>query len=149
MNNARKGVDPRLFAYVCVVVALLAAFNYQKLAIQLVGIPDDLKKLISRPSKLVFIDGNPCTGCPSGQFIASLKNQLGAYELVFIVPSDYTENDLSNFKRAFSVDGVFIRSDNITRRMEDSLRRAYKVKQGTGLCATISPKGIVRGLYAF
>lgn len=81
MNSSRKGVDPRLIVYICLVVVLLAAFNYQKLAIGFVGIPDNLKKLINKPSKLVFIDGNPCTTCPSGQFIASLKNHQGAYEL--------------------------------------------------------------------
>lgn len=149
MNDAKRRKDYRVIAYIFVVAALFSMFNLGALAIRIMDMPIGLKLLIDKPTKLIFIEGNPCNECPSGKYIVELMNQTGTYALVFVVPSDYTENDVSNFKRAFSVQGTFVRSDDETKKVVNKLMTFLKVKPKTGICITTSPRGKVKKVDAF
>lgn len=149
MNDAIKGKDKRVFAYVCVVVVLLYAFNHEALAIWFVELPESLKELIDRRAKLIFIEGNPCTECPSGQYIAGLKYQMSTSSLIFIVPADYTDNDVLNFRRVFSIDGEFVRFNDDIRRTVDKIKGLLRGEMGTGMCITSSPRGKIRKVDLF
>jgi hypothetical protein len=61
--------------YLVLVISLSIGFNYSRIAIKFNRAPKEISDIITRPARVVFIYGNPCTICSSGQFLLSLADQ--------------------------------------------------------------------------
>jgi hypothetical protein len=140
----------RIVIYLLVLIALFIYFFHSTIAIRLLNLPECILKYISMPSKIVFIYGIPCTQCPSGELLTSLINQSSEYEIIFVISSKYTQNDISNLKRAFSLKGIFVESNESTENFKEKILKLTKSNEkGVGFCLTVNNSKKIKKAYLF
>lgn len=127
MNNYR-----RIF-YSIIIISLSIYFNFSRIAIKFIRLPGIIEDAIVAPSKVVFIYGNPCTACASGTFLNSLRSQTREFKLIFVPSREYSQNDIVNLKRTFSLEGEFIKSDSFVEKTKEEIIKLAKLsKSGVG-----------------
>jgi len=67
----------------------------------------DLEELIEdSTSSVLFLFGIICVGgCPIGNYIQKIKSET---DIVYVLPSECSANDISNFRRGLSVKGKIV-----------------------------------------
>lgn len=63
-------------------------------------------RLPNDASRVVFLYGLICTGCPVGIYLDSMKEDKNA---LVVIPAEMTDNDLANLKRAFALQANIIK----------------------------------------
>ena len=67
----------RVIGYLIIVIILSVGFNYSRIAVRFIKLPKEVEKYIKAPTKLIVIQGNPCTSCESGRILNSLDQENG------------------------------------------------------------------------
>jgi len=99
-----------LMAIAVLGVALLYYF-YPCLMLSIKNIPHNYS-LNSDIEEIVLLYGKGiCGSCPTGKFLNSLKYNE---KVLFVVPEDYSENDIKNLIDAFNIQGRVIRGGKNT-----------------------------------
>jgi hypothetical protein len=63
-------------------------------------IPEIEKYITGKTKEVVLLYGYICVGCPIGFYLFSLRDRD---DVLIFMPSDYTEYEVENFKRGFSI----------------------------------------------
>ena len=70
----------------------------------------DLEKLIDKKTtRIILLYGTISIGCPIGNYIHSIKDRE---DILFVLPPDYTMNEVDNLRRGLSIKGRIIRATN-------------------------------------
>jgi len=67
------------------------------------------EKIDFKNRTILFLFGSLCAECPSGEILYSFRKRP---EIVFIVPSDFSEYDIRNRRELFLLKGEIIYADN-------------------------------------
>lgn len=79
-------------------------------SIQEFQLTPELEKLIDKKtSRIILLYGTISIGCPIGNYIHSIKDRE---DIFFVVPPDYTMNEVDNLRRGLSIKGRIIRASN-------------------------------------
>jgi len=58
---------------------------------------------------IVFLYGNLCAACSSGEYLYSLRKEK---EFIFVVPSQFNFYDIENLRNTYSLEGIIIKGNN-------------------------------------
>lgn len=96
--------------FLVLVVLLFWAFNYYPcISLDLTSLPEKILHNGKHFTDVLFLYGSGiCTSCTSGKYVYSLKDRE---DIVFVVPSTYTQYDLENFNDIFMLKGKVIKGD--------------------------------------
>ncbi|GEM_PF-1640541 len=94
--------------------------SYSCIMLSLTGVPDRITKNIDRKiDKIILLYGeNLCGTCPTGVFLLSLKEKI---DILFIVPQEYSQNEIDNLKRSFLIKSKLISGNPETKTYLDRL----------------------------
>ena len=81
---------------------------------------------INKTYALLFGSGI-CNTCSTGRYLSTVSDNL---DIVFVVPRDYSDIDIQNFRDAFSLQGKIVRGDSRISRLVDHIVACRQYKEG-------------------
>ena len=136
--------------YLFLVITFGITFNYSRIKIRFVQLPKGISDIITGPSRVVYIYGDPCTVCGSGRFLFSFADDKTAIMNIFVLSTNYTRVDIDNLRAQFNLEGAIILSDEL---LEESKIKAKKysidLDRSTGYSLDIRKNGTVKKVVVF
>ncbi len=83
----------------------------------------------SEEKTILFLYGNLCSVCPSGEYIYSLKDDEA---IVLVVPSQFTEYDIENLRNIYSLKGHIVKGGFKARVFLKLLSKCFKIAEKEG-----------------
>ena len=101
----------RLLIAIAVLGIALLYYFYPCLMLSIKNIPQHYSLNIDIGEIVFLYEKGICGSCPTGEFLNSLKYNK---KVLFVVPDDYSENDIKNLSDAFNIQGSIIRGGKNT-----------------------------------
>jgi len=94
-----------------VVSVLIPTSGFQSTpSIQELQLAPELENLIDKnTTRVILLYGVISIGCPIGGYIHSIRDRE---DILFVLPSDYTMNEVDNLRRGLSIKGIIIRASD-------------------------------------
>ncbi len=108
------------------VLAIYLISNYYPcLILKISNLPERIIREKEKQTGIIlFLYGNICANCPSGSFLYSLR---GEKNIMFVVPSDFSSNDIENLRRTFSLKGQIIKGGDETGHLLQKFAKCFRL----------------------
>jgi hypothetical protein len=75
---------------------------------------------------------------------------MNEFKIIFVLSPEYSPNDIVNLKRTFSLEGVFVGHDRLTKETVEKITKLVGVnKDSVGFCLTVNKKKRIEKVYLF
>jgi hypothetical protein len=109
MMNGKKKFKRLRILFIILIVFVFWAFNYYPcLSLDLISLPQKLKNHKDIKDALLLYGSGVCSSCSTGQYVYDLRERK---DILFIVPSNFTQYEIKNLKDIFALKGTVMNGD--------------------------------------
>lgn len=140
-----KGI--RVLFIVLTILIFFISYKFECLKLRLVSNPEFIEK--NDFSQVVYLRSSKglCRDCPQGRFLLTTSRTAAP---IFLVPRDFTDFDIENFKDVFQINTMVLRIDDQLSAYFNNILACYaKTAQNANILLHFDDKKRVIGITSF